>query len=271
MTFEQLAAELRNWGRWGPDDELGTLNLLGAAQVARAVVIPHKGQVFSLSMAFDELGVWSAGGPRHNRIHMMNLDAQDAAAFDKLLSDSQPKPIEEFTHVGVRIAEGRLAFDVIIFAAGFGAFTGALTRTDIRGRRTVTGGQVEGRPIHLPRHPGVRFPYLFLMGGPHGKGGHGNSPRCGEPVVEWLIQALEDFSKRGVTQSRRMSMPRRFGPITSWRRVLRPWRQPQGPGSSETMSKGRRTPTLVYQGALYDFVDRLDPIRENDYEGFKLS
>jgi hypothetical protein len=35
--------------------------------------------------------------------------------------------------------------------------------------------------------------------------------------------------------------------------------------------EGKAHAYLGYQGALYDFVDRLDPIRENDYEGFKLS
>jgi len=29
QDFELLFDELKNWGRWGPDDELGTLNFLG--------------------------------------------------------------------------------------------------------------------------------------------------------------------------------------------------------------------------------------------------
>ena len=33
--FVEIAARVRNWGRWGDDDELGTLNLIDAAAVQR--------------------------------------------------------------------------------------------------------------------------------------------------------------------------------------------------------------------------------------------
>ena len=32
--FDQLFEEIKNWGRWGADDVLGTLNLLTPAHVA---------------------------------------------------------------------------------------------------------------------------------------------------------------------------------------------------------------------------------------------
>ena len=35
--FVEIAARVRNWGRWGDDDELGTLNLIDAAAVQRGV------------------------------------------------------------------------------------------------------------------------------------------------------------------------------------------------------------------------------------------
>jgi hypothetical protein len=48
-TFEQLS----NWGRWGQDDELGTLNFLGEAQVAEAVKLAKKGRRVSLGRPLD--------------------------------------------------------------------------------------------------------------------------------------------------------------------------------------------------------------------------
>jgi hypothetical protein len=27
-TLRQLALQVRNWGKWGPDDEIGTLNYI---------------------------------------------------------------------------------------------------------------------------------------------------------------------------------------------------------------------------------------------------
>ena len=39
-----------NWGRWGPDDEVGSLNYLDAAQVLRGVASVRDGQVFPLQV-----------------------------------------------------------------------------------------------------------------------------------------------------------------------------------------------------------------------------
>ncbi|CQR65584.1 cyclase family protein [Streptomyces leeuwenhoekii] len=39
-----------NWGKWGPDDELGCLNYLGAEQVLQGVRHIRKGQVFTLQI-----------------------------------------------------------------------------------------------------------------------------------------------------------------------------------------------------------------------------
>ena len=38
------ADELKNWGRWGSDDELGTLNLLTAEKTARAPALVSTGK-----------------------------------------------------------------------------------------------------------------------------------------------------------------------------------------------------------------------------------
>src|SRR4051812_27352210 len=43
-------AVVSNWGRWGDDDERGTLNLLTAAQVARAAALVRQGRVYSLAL-----------------------------------------------------------------------------------------------------------------------------------------------------------------------------------------------------------------------------
>jgi kynurenine formamidase len=52
----QLAARVSNTGRWGPDDQRGTLNLVDAAAVLRGVAAAREGRVFSLAIPFDEDG-----------------------------------------------------------------------------------------------------------------------------------------------------------------------------------------------------------------------
>jgi kynurenine formamidase len=51
-----LAGEVANAGRWGADDERGTLNLIDRAAVLRGVAAARRGRVFSLAIPFDEDG-----------------------------------------------------------------------------------------------------------------------------------------------------------------------------------------------------------------------
>lgn len=53
--FRSLAGELRQWGRWGEDDRLGTLNLIDAEAVRRGAAEVRDGKRFSLAMRFDQL------------------------------------------------------------------------------------------------------------------------------------------------------------------------------------------------------------------------
>jgi kynurenine formamidase len=51
-----LAAKVSNRGRWGPDDQRGTLNLIDEAAVLRGVAAARQGRVFSLALPFDTEG-----------------------------------------------------------------------------------------------------------------------------------------------------------------------------------------------------------------------
>jgi len=48
--FEELARKVNNWGRWGVDDEIGTLNLITAEVVTRAAACVRRGRTFSLAI-----------------------------------------------------------------------------------------------------------------------------------------------------------------------------------------------------------------------------
>ncbi|MGH9113649.1 MAG: cyclase family protein [Acidimicrobiales bacterium] len=54
--LRQLAAQVSNTGRWGDDDQRGTLNLIDTAAVLRGVAAARQGRVFSLAIPFDEDG-----------------------------------------------------------------------------------------------------------------------------------------------------------------------------------------------------------------------
>src|SRR6185295_4803217 len=71
---------LRNWGKWGPDDERGTLNYIAPSSIVGAARLVKRGAVFSLAIPFDSKGPQSAtssSSRRFNPIHRMMLTGPD--------------------------------------------------------------------------------------------------------------------------------------------------------------------------------------------------
>jgi hypothetical protein len=54
--FRRVADDVRNWGRWGDADELGTLNFISADKVAEAAGLVKHGKVFPLGVDFGSSG-----------------------------------------------------------------------------------------------------------------------------------------------------------------------------------------------------------------------
>lgn len=52
-----VAAEVSNWGRWGPDDEIGTLNLIDDGAVLRGTGAVRTGKRFSLALPLHADGI----------------------------------------------------------------------------------------------------------------------------------------------------------------------------------------------------------------------
>jgi kynurenine formamidase len=52
--FSEIAAKVRNWGRWGTDDQLGTLNLVDHHARLRAAASIKTGRAFSLGLPLSE-------------------------------------------------------------------------------------------------------------------------------------------------------------------------------------------------------------------------
>jgi len=55
-SFERLAERVRNWGRWGDDDQRGTLNHIGPETLRNAAATVIQGKLFSLGLRFDRDG-----------------------------------------------------------------------------------------------------------------------------------------------------------------------------------------------------------------------
>jgi hypothetical protein len=67
---EVLEDSPSNWGKWGPDDEVGALNYLGPEQVLAAAQLIRSGKVFTLQRLIGDPKrdpVWS--GSHAGRAH----------------------------------------------------------------------------------------------------------------------------------------------------------------------------------------------------------
>src|SRR5690606_24354811 len=75
--FRRVADQVRNWGRWGTDDELGTLNFITAEKVTEAAGLVRQGKVFALGGDFGSAGPQGAFQVRQNPVHVMTVDGGD--------------------------------------------------------------------------------------------------------------------------------------------------------------------------------------------------
>ena len=83
--LRQAAETYKNWGKWGPEDEIGTLNYTTAEDIVAACQLVKKGKVISLALNFDHLGPQGAKSKypslgRTNPIHTMLRTGTDAYA-----------------------------------------------------------------------------------------------------------------------------------------------------------------------------------------------
>jgi kynurenine formamidase len=69
-SVRELGSELGNWGRWGDDDQIGTMNLITEARIAAAAATVTDGVVVSCAVAFDASGPMPGVG-RFNPVHTM--------------------------------------------------------------------------------------------------------------------------------------------------------------------------------------------------------
>jgi kynurenine formamidase len=79
-SVKALAERYRNWGKWGPDDQLGTINYITEQKVTEAAGLVRKGRVFSLALPLDASGPMTGAYGRVNPVHVMLQDGGDIAS-----------------------------------------------------------------------------------------------------------------------------------------------------------------------------------------------
>jgi cyclohexanone monooxygenase len=179
-------------------------------------------------------------------------------------------PITHLTETGLAWGEGNTAeFDDIVFATGFDAMTGTMTRIDIRG----TGGQTlkdkwEGGPLTYLGLMTAGFPNLFMITGPGSPSVLSNMMVSIEQHVEWITDCLSHLKGRGMPVIE--AQPKAE---TDWvahvNHVAHKTLYPQA--NSWYMGAnipGKPRVFMPYIGGVDAYADKCDDVAAKGYDGF---
>jgi hypothetical protein len=75
--LESDGRKVRNWGKWGPEDEPGTLNYITPDKIPQAARLITRGKVFALGIPLQRNGPQSGMRQRLNPVHLMCRDGGD--------------------------------------------------------------------------------------------------------------------------------------------------------------------------------------------------
>ena len=163
--------------------------------------------------------------------------------------------------------------DVLVFATGFDALTGAMTRIDPVG----PGGQrlseiwADG-PVTFLGVMVPRLPNLFSFSGPGSPSVLANMVLHAEVQVDWAVELMVAASTGGSPRSSRAAMPRGHGPSTSRRRRSgRCSRRRSRRGIWAPNIDGKKRVFMPYVGGFGNYRKSLDDVAQQGYSGLVLT
>lgn len=188
------------------------------------------------------------------------------------LVDISEDPITEITPAGLRTASRAYEFDVIIYATGFDAVTGALTAMDVRGRdgvslreawadgpRTYLGFAVSG------------FPNFLMIYGPQSI--FANVPVVVELSVEWISRALRHMDEHGfevIEPTREAEVQSNARLLASLNATVIPKGRAAGSWFFGNNIPGKAAAPLFDFSGVEAYVALIDQVADDGFEGFAL-
>jgi len=191
------------------------------------------------------------------------------------LVDIRATPIERITETGIKTSDAAYEFDMIVYATGFDAITGAFDRIDFRG----TGGQrlkdkwSDGPKTYLGLQS-AGFPNMLTIVGPHNASTRCNIPRCIEQNVDWVTDLLGHMQAKGLTRCEatteaEVEWTRHIDELASGLLYTQIDSWATGINSNIEGRNVRRI--LQYQGGAPAYRARCDEVAAGGYTGMVLS
>jgi cyclohexanone monooxygenase len=188
------------------------------------------------------------------------------------LVDLNEQPIRRITPTGILAGDTEHPVDVIVFATGFDAITGALLAIDIRGR----GGQtLQDKWSAGPRtYLGIAtagFPNLFLVTGPGSPSVFSNMVVSIEQHVDWIADAIAHL-REGGGQMMEVDPAAEDEWVDHVNAVANSTLLPQ----ANSWYLGANVPGkprifMPYLGGVGAYRQKCDEVAAKDYDGFRLT
>lgn len=194
---------------------------------------------------------------------------------DVTLVDLRTDPIESVCPNGIQTATGLHELDVIVYATGFDAMTGALNRIDVRGRGGASLREfwTEEGPLSYLGLAVAGFPNLFTIQGPGSPSAAANFVAAMEQNVEWIgacvsylrehgfrtIEALPEAQQEWIEQATAL-----VAPTVLLHPNCRSWYNGGNVPGKKRMYMG-------YTAGIPEYRRRCDDIADAGYAGFKLA
>jgi cation diffusion facilitator CzcD-associated flavoprotein CzcO len=191
------------------------------------------------------------------------------------LVDLRKSPIREVTPTGIHTEHESHELDVIIYATGFDAMTGALSRIDVRGRDGLSLGEFwasEG-PLSYLGLAVAGFPNLFTVQGPGGPSPATNFVAALEQHVEWISDCIEYLRATGIRTIEALATAQQewidhATSLVASTVLVHPSCNSWYNGGNVP---GKKRMYMGYTGGIPEYRRRCDEIAAGGYTGFKLA
>jgi len=193
------------------------------------------------------------------------------------LVDIGETPLVCVTENGLRTAEREYEFDIIVYATGFDAITGAYDLIDIRG---IGGETLAGKWKHAPStFLGMLvhgFPNLLMPTGPQSASASTNFPRGIENGVNWCMDLLQYIRARGYTRAEttREAQERWSAHVTKMYEIMLMRKAKSWFTGYNSNVAGHEEGTVryfVYNGGTPKFVGIINDVAANGYQEIEFS
>ena len=193
------------------------------------------------------------------------------------LVDISETPIERISETGLRTTERDFDFDIIVFATGFDAITGAFDQIDIRGvgDERLRDKWKDGPSTFLGMFV-HGYPNLLMPAGPQSGSASTNYPRGIETGVNWCTDFLMHMWEQGyiraeATREAEETWTAHVIKMYSMMLMRKAKSWFTGYNSNVDGHEHGATRYFVYNGGAPKYVRRINEVAAAGYEGIMLS